>query len=318
MKIHPPLTRGDTIPGPQRSRHGHYLCTAFGRMLCAGLLGFVLIAPAAAAPTLTLANGVSNPPPNLTTTALNPPQTAVALTATLVQEANVNNLLQSVLTAQGFTNANNWTLTPNVVTLANNATFNITAYNLFLNPGGNNQPGLPNGTAAGSAFGETMQFTLNPNLAGPANPPAGSTVTEHWLQYINTNAKVNGYGFQIAGQQGFWQLDNGQVNGGLAAGAGTGPYYDSNADAGFSVPPTFSDMPQFYSGVGTYLDFTVIPVWDVFTPAANGNPATESIDVANVGLQWGFSIVPEPTTALFGVAIMGACAMSRRRKQATA
>jgi hypothetical protein len=284
------------------------------------LFGLLLISRASAVPTLTLANGVSNPPPNLITTAagVNPPQTAVALTATLVQEANVNNLLQSVLNAQGYTNGNNWTLAPNVVTLANNATFNITSYNLILNPGGNGQPGLANGTPAGSAFGEVMQFTLNPNLTGPANPPAGSTVTEHWLQYINTNAKVNGYGFQIAGQSGFWQLDNGQITGAAASGAGTGPYYDSNADPGFSVPPTFSDTPSFYSGFGTYLDFTVIPVWDVYTPGADGNPATESIDVANVGLSWGFSIVPEPTTALFGLAIIAACGMSRRRLQPAA
>ena len=298
--------RGNFIPGPRRSRHS--LRTAFGRMLCLSLLGFILSTPAPAVPTITLANGVSNPPPNLTTTSatVNPPQTAVAITATLVQEANVNNLLQSVLNAQGFTNGTNWTLSPNVVTLANNATFNITAYNLFLNP-------------AGSAFGENFQFTLSANgLAAPMNPPAGSTVTEHWLQYVNTSAQVNGFGFQIAGQSGFWQLDNGQKNApATASGAGTGPYYDSNGD-GFSTPPNFSDAPQFYSGVGTYLDFTVIPVWDVFTPAAGATPATESIDVANEGIEWGFTVVPEPTTALFGAALFGVCVIGRRRTPATA
>ena len=69
------------------------------------------------------------------------------------------------MTQQKFSAANNWTVNTIAVSLANNATFNITQYALTLNPGGNNQPGLVNGTAAGSAFGENINFTLNPNLA---------------------------------------------------------------------------------------------------------------------------------------------------------
>lgn len=282
--------------------HFNALRATLGKgLLGLGLMGFVLAVPAQAVPTITLANGVANPPPNVTSTGLAPPQTAIADTATLVPAAQFTGVLQSTLNAQGFTAANNWTLANNVVTLANNATFNITAYNLFLN-------------GAGTAFGETMDFTLNPNLAAPANVPAGSTATLHWLQYVNTNAKVNGYGFPIAGQQGFWQMDNGQVNGGAAAGAGTGPYYDSNAPGGgFSVPPTFHDAPQFYSGVGTYLHFDAIPTWDVFTPAAGGKPATESIDVADYGVAWGFQIVPEPGTASIGLLMVVSLLRRNRR-----
>jgi hypothetical protein len=160
----------------------------FLSVLCLSLLGLFLVAPARAAVTITLANGVANPPPPLNSTGLVPQQTAIADTATLVPVANFSAVLQSTLTAQGFTAANNWTLVNNAVTLNNNATFNITAYSLFLN-------------GAGTAFGETMDFTLNPNLAAPA-VPGGSTATLHWLQLLNENQAYGGFGFAIAGQQG--------------------------------------------------------------------------------------------------------------------
>jgi len=210
--------------------------------------------------TLTVAPNASlteDDPPNLTTppnvmsTSLNPQETAVADTATQISVATFGPVLQSLLTTQGFSAANNWTLNTTAVTLNPNALFNIKQYNLTLNP-------------AGNAFGEVMSFTLNPNLAGPTNVPAGSTVTEHWLQILNESYQVNGFGYSIAGQQGFWKLDNGNQAGGAAAGAGTGPYYDSNAPPGaLSVPPTFSDSPEFYSGVGFYFHADTIPTWDV-------------------------------------------------------
>ena len=71
--------------------------------------------------------------------------------------------------------------------------------------------------------------------------------------------------------------------------------------------PTLNDIiadltkpldPRFYSGVGSYLHFTVIPIWDVFTPATGSKPATENIDVADFGLAWGFFVVPEPSSLL--------------------
>jgi hypothetical protein len=246
----------------------------------------------------------------LNSTGLVPQQTAIADTATLVPVATFSGILQSTLTAQGFTNANNWTLVNNAATLDNNATFNITQYNLFLNA--KDQPVA--GTSAGTLFGENMAFTLNPNLAQPGGLPAGSTATLHWLQLLNEDQKYGGFGFAIGGKAGFWQLDNGDKTGAAAAGAATGPYYDSNAPAGkFSVPPNFFDGPQFYSGVGTYLHFTAIPTWDVFTPAAGATPASESIDVGNFGLAWGFAIVPEPSTAvLLAVGVGGLAAMRRR------
>ena len=160
-----------------------------------------------------------------------------------------------------------------------------------------------------------MDFTLNPNLAQPANPPAGSTATLHWLQMLNEDRKYGNFGFPIVGQQGFWQLDNGDVNGGAAAGAGTGPYYDSNSAGGFSTPPTFHDGPNYYSGIGSYLHFTAIPTWDVFIPAAGATPASERIDVGNFGLAWGFVIVPEP--ASFVLIVFGwtaICAVRLRKR----
>ena len=286
------------------------LCLVTVGLLCFGLV-VASIGPAQAVPMITLGNGVTNPPPSVTSTALVPPQTAIGDTAVLVPVATFGPILQQVLNAQRFTGANNWTLNTTAVTLNNNATFNITQYNLALNPGGNNQGGgLPNGTPAGSAFSETMAFTLNPNLAGP-NVPAGSTATLHWLQILNEDRQYGGFGFPIAGQQGFWQVDNGDINGGAVSatvnGSGTnngnnGPYYDSNNNSAvtgrtFSVPPPFFDSPRYYAGVGTYLHFTAIPTWDVFTPAAGGNLATDVIDVADFGLAWGFAIVPQPSSS---------------------
>ena len=111
---------------------------------------------------------------------------AVPDTATLVPTTGLLGTLQAVLDAQGFSNANNWSLVANAVMLADNATFTLVQYNLALNPGGNNQDGgLPIGTPAGSAFGEAIRLALNPNLAGPANVPERSTATIHWLQLLN-------------------------------------------------------------------------------------------------------------------------------------
>lgn len=254
-------------------------------------LGLVQVSPVRGA-MITLGPGVMNPPPPLTSIV---PETAVADTAQLVPSANFNAILAATLTAQGYTAANNWVYSfnspplpaglVNPVALPANATFNITAYNLYLNP-------------PMTAFGELFDFTLiNP----PANPVlAGATITPHWIQLINESQRLAGgtFGFAIAGQPGFWALDNGFVvgaAGGANRGAvgGTGPYYDSNAPAGgFSVPPTYHDSPQFFSAQTgtTYLHFTTIPAWDV---SVGGN---NYIIVGDTGITWGFTIVPEPST----------------------
>src|SRR5271157_3621548 len=170
--------RQSGVPKRQKPHHGRVLATG---LLCLSLVSLVLAAPAEADVTITLANGVMNPPPNMQSTSLNPQQTAAADTATLIPAATFGPALESLLTMQQFSAANKWTLNMNAVTLDPNATFNITQYNLTLN-------------AAGSAFGEIMKFTLMPNLAAPMNPPATSIVTEHWLQIFNMSmAKANGY-----------------------------------------------------------------------------------------------------------------------------
>jgi hypothetical protein len=260
-------------------------------VLVLGCSGFAPIASARAGITLTFADGVTNPPPSLTTTGLAKPQMAVAETASLVSVSSFAGVFQETLNAQGYTAANNWTLNTNAVALDPNANFNVTAYGLSLN-------------SRGTGFGETMQFSLSPDLAGPTNVPAGSTVTLHWIQLINSSSKINGYGYAIAGQSGYWQFDNGQINGSSAAGAYYGPYYDSFAPPNtYSTPPNFYDFPDYYSGVGTYLNFETVPVWDVYTPGTNGGASTESIDVGDYGVAWGFqvespSVVPEPSSFL--------------------
>ncbi len=126
------------------------------RIMVLSSLGLLPIAPARAEVMITLGGGVVNPPAPLTTTGLAIPQTAIAYKASLISSANFSGVLQSLLNAQSFTAANNWTLNTTAVSLDPNATFNITNYSLSLN-------------GAGTAFGETMAFTLNPNLAAPAN-----------------------------------------------------------------------------------------------------------------------------------------------------
>lgn len=271
-------------------------------LFCSGFLSVAWVAPVQAVPQITLANGVSNAPASVTSTGLTPTLLAVADTAALAPVANFSNLLQATLNGQGFTAGNNWTLVTNQVPLDNTATFNLTAYNLSF---------------AANVFTETMNFTLAPNPAAPA-APAGSTVTEHWLQFWNENQQYGGLGVAIAGQPGFWQLDNGVKTGGAAAGAATGPYYDSNPPAGggtFSTPPGFHDAPQL-SNVG-YLHFIDIPTWDIFTPGAAGKPATETIDVASYGISYGFTVtaVPLPSTfLLFISAILGLVGNAYQRK----
>jgi hypothetical protein len=268
------------------------------KSVCLSLLALAFLVPAWADPTITLGAGVMNPPPSLLSADMT--QMAVADTASLIPVATFTPLLQATLNAQGFTNANNWTLVNNLLMLDQNATFNIKQYNLYRSAGGN-------------SFGEAVNFTLNPNLAGPVNTPPGSIVTEHWVQILNEDRLYNGFGYAIAGQPGFWQVDNGDMAGGKANGWQTGPYYDSNSDKGFSVPPGFFDSPQYYSGVGTYLHFDAIPTWDVYDPK-NG---TESIDVGDYGFAWGFQIVgvnaPEPGTLLMlGSGALGMFGLARR------
>lgn len=270
-------------------------------LVCLGL-SLVLVSPARGAVIITLGAGVKNPPPPLTSII---PETAVADTAQLVPAADFNAILAATLSAQGYTAANNWvysfTSPPlpaglvNPVALPatepNNARFNITTYELYLNP-------------PKTAFGETFDFTLiNP----PADPVlAGAAITRHWLQLLNMDKRYGNFGYAIAGQPGFWQVDNGDVvgaAGGANRGAvgGAGPYYDSNAPGGgFSVPYSFHDSPHYYSGVGTYLHFTTIPAWDVSVGGQN------HIIVGDTGISWGFKIVavPEPSTNTIFVGIV--------------
>lgn len=273
----------------------------------ASAIALLLAAPSqAVAALLTLGPGVQNAPPSLASIV---PEIAIADEAALIDVNEFSPTLAAVLNAQGFTAANNWSLITGVATHApmpGVPTINLTTYQLFLNP-------------AQTAFGMTIAFSVNASFVIPGDPlPEGAQVSHHWLQYVNTDSKVNGFGHAIADEEGFWQMDNGQVNGGAAAGPATGPYYDSNSPPGdFSTPPNFFDEPKFYSGIGTYLHFTVIPTIDVFIPATETEPALGRIYVADFGLTWGFRIVPEPSTAAMlgsGLLVLALFVVRRRGK----
>jgi hypothetical protein len=277
-----------------------------------GVLATLFALPTQAA--LTVANGVTNPPAPITDTIGGVKQTAVAYTATSILASAVP--LQKILDAQKFTNANNWTLNTTTVDIAE-ATYNLTQYTL------ENKPGV--------GFGEKVGFSLIGDVLGAPTAGPGDTVTLHWLQVINTNAQVNSYGYAIAGLSGVWQSDNGQKDGakvdGTNNGSGTnnghsGPYYDSNNNAGgdpdkeFSVPPGFFDFPHWYSGIGTYLIFDAFPSWDVY----NATNQTDTIYVASEGVQWGFAIVPEPGSIVIWALIVSGSGVAayRRRRHAAA
>src|SRR5215467_15629611 len=80
------------------------------RGVCSALLFLASTTPAQAIPAIVPANGVTNPPSSLSTTALPSPQTAIPDTATLVPTTGLLGTLQAVLNAQGFSSANNWGL----------------------------------------------------------------------------------------------------------------------------------------------------------------------------------------------------------------
>ena len=64
------------------------------------LASLVLALPTYAAPSITLGGGVANAPPNVSSTALNPQQTAIADKATLVPAVQFAAVLQATLTAR--------------------------------------------------------------------------------------------------------------------------------------------------------------------------------------------------------------------------
>lgn len=272
------------------------------------LLGLLLIGITQTAQAITLytSPGVSNPSSPVYTTdpGLDPKHKAVAHTVEVFSVSSMTDTLFTTLQYQGFSPGDNWHLVVDQAIFDEEVTIELKEYNLFLND-------------AGNAFGQTIHLSyspLDPYLLAPV--PEGASATLHWLQIVNTSAQVNGYGNEIPGLDGFWQADNGQVNGGLASGPATGPYYDSNAE-GFSLPPDFFDQPSFYSGPGTYLSFYLIPTWDIFIPADGENPAIEQIVVANYGVSWGFAIyaVPEPGTSILLLAGAGLLVVWHRRSQ---
>ena len=255
------------------------------RVIGVGLAGFLLATPGWAAVTLTLGNGVVNPPANVNSGgALNPEQTAQAYTASVVTEASVDAALKWTLGQQGFTAANNWSVDTATVSLKNNDYYKLTQYSLQYNGGANN------------GFQQKVNFTLMNNAgAGTADlyngVPNGATV--HWVQLLVESYRVNNFGYNTTANgtaPPVFKLDNGSRRGAAASGPGSGPYYDSNADPGFSIPPGFYDGPGNYKGGGFYFQAFTFPTWDVFTPAGGGNPATETLDVGDYGVSWGFGI----------------------------
>jgi hypothetical protein len=258
--------------------------------------------------TTAMNSPLLSPVPGVGTATANLAQLTSASSAPFTA-AQVGTALSAVLKDQGFTAANDWVYKfnglPGLLTNPvgpGNANFNVTTYTLRLN-------------GAQTGFGETMKFTLqnpppNPNLAGLA----GATVTQHWIQLINESRQLAGnFGYQINGLQGWWGLDNGFVvvnNQNPAA----EPYYDSNNGPAV-FPPNFEDNPGYFSPLltgTTYLNFITIPTWDV---SYNGD---DYILVGNAGVEWGFTVTPEPSTFVLAISCVVVTAVLIRLRRTRA
>ena len=226
-------------------------------------------------------------------------------------------ILSQVLDAQGYTSANGWNYSLiNITSLANNA-----AYNVVNGAGnfGNGNPivGYKLQSSGGNKLDESMHVTLNLGTT-TAPAPMGATVTQHWIQILNEDRQYplggGGYGFTIAGQSGFWQIDNNDKT--FTVGSGFSPFYDV-AFSGWSASEIGDDPTVLKDGAaGAYLHFTMLPVWDAQTTVMG--KTTDTLYVGNQGFSWGFSVVvPEPSSiTLIMVAVVSAfVAWYRRRRE---
>lgn len=241
-------------------------------------------------------------PPNLTFTAPNVATPANVLlnngnygVPDTLQLWPVNiNLVNEVLTAQGYTSAYGWS-TGGFVPLANNAVFNVAngtfvgynlnGYSLQLNP-----------TSGPNALKEDMCVTLNIGATTAPTAGPGQTVTEHWLQILNEDqpyqTKNGPFGYTLPNTAGYWQIDNGdQVENGAnyaaSGGVSNSPFTDVYATTKVAGSPfLIGDEPNTITtgNPGQYLHFYDIPVWDLVSGNAN------TIYLGNDGFTWGFTV----------------------------
>jgi hypothetical protein len=195
-------------------------------------------------------------------------------------------LVNAVLNAQGYTSAYSWSTSGTTVSLANNAVFNAVSGMV----GGYMVNGYSLQSSDGNALDENMHVTLNIGATTVPTAGPGQTVTQHWLQILNEDkqytTKKGPYGFTIAGQQGFWQIDNGDMTNGTVAGSSgssPSPFYDKG---GLGSATEIADDPSVVEDghLGAYLHFYDIPVWDV------QSATSDTIYLGNTGFTWGFSV----------------------------
>ena len=204
-------------------------------------------------------------------------------------------ILGQVFNKQGFTAANNWSYsTDNITSLSNDYNYTVTNGTGTFDDG-TPQIGYKLQSSGGNALDESIHVTLN---IGSTTKPSGTSVTQHWVQVIHEDRQYGNYGFAITGQQGFWQIDNGDQT--FTVGSNVTPFYDVAFSSMWSASDYGDDPTVLNDGVlGAYLHFYTIPVWDVQTVA--NSVTTDTLYMANAGISWGFSVVPEPGSIILVV-----------------
>jgi PEP-CTERM motif len=221
-----------------------------------------------------------------------------------IQEANCVWITQG-LTAQGFTQANGWTVNTGVALTGSLSLEKYFAY-VTTQPIGN-----INGTNFGGAgaYADYGGAELRVLYTPGAGDPTGNSV--HWMQAIYTNsaisagAQANAYNY---GNGYYAYLDN-------AGTYGTNPDYDNNVGTNPTTSTEFLDIPG--RDVPPPLPPNSIS-WYAQVFIDTFNPTTKTINVYTNGVYWGFNLSDVPEPGPFGLLALGLVGLVLRRRKRSA
>lgn len=216
------------------------------------------------------------------------------------------------LTAQGYTEANGWTITMGT---ALTGTISIEKYYAWVttSPTLNNVGGIEGNNYPGSTDdrrgGAVLELKYEPGEGDP------SGVDVHWIQAVRTNDPSQ-HGIDRGHNEGggyYQYIDNG-LNFNAPAIDPPNPLYDTRGAAGSTW---FLDRPLRYCEEGEPCDTSID--WEAQVFLTTFNHATKTITMYDQGVWWGYNFtcvaVPEPSSfALAGIGLV-ICICVRRRQR---